>query len=168
MAVFLACPYGVQSGPIESDGSRVYEILQAGCFSRSLASKRSIPLVAGHERGGRSKRQWILHPQLDLWSDAKGLWFTSDLILPSDWTGFSVLFRPRDFVQIGPAAFKLTSAKLIHVALLAGGERPAYPQTFLYKDSDYERQVRETEKGEEKTQTDQNRQNAQGRWPSSR
>jgi hypothetical protein len=133
--IALAAPYGVQSGLVSTRGY-VYEVLAPGCFSAAIASGltpagRPIPLVRGHRRGSRKRREWIVcdtQTGLRLWEDQRGLLFEAPGELPAGFTGVSVSLAPVRWERIGPQVFRLLEAGLRHIALLCG-EQPAYPIT---------------------------------------
>ncbi len=132
----LACPFNVQSSPIYRDGALLYEVIDPLCFRDAVASGltpsgRPIPLVRGHDRNGRTRRDWVIADTsngLHLRVTKQGVILEAPGDLPADFTGFSVRLRPYKWVRIGPAVFRLLRAGIVHIALLQG-EKPCYPQT---------------------------------------
>lgn len=126
--IHCAAPYNVQSTPLHTDGDFAYETLSPGVFTASLARRPSVRLHRGHD-GPMIGR---VRP----YETAEGLLFSWDGELPEDFRGFSVRFRMEEYRRIGPACFVLAKARLRHIAMLSGDERPAYPSTRLSPHAD--------------------------------
>lgn len=128
----LAMPYGQMSVPLpDRAGEPAWEVVAPAAFAACLASGSLVPLVRGHNRGGRSKRRWIID-RVKCFEEPTGLYFDFDGTLPDNFSGFSIRFKPRRWKRIGPQTYRLTEAKLRHIALLVKPDVPAYPSTFTY------------------------------------